>query len=136
MSKPWGLLRQVFVAFSEYINFKGHYRNQGLKVTLVTKYFCHLQFLNKYSDIIFVAVTRFKRIHHDWCSKLFSCFKGKTFLAVKCLKFMISLYSYCFLFFLFNPNWHEGRYFSILVFFGSDFSAAEFLSKISKLFWR
>ena len=34
-----------------------------------------------------LAVTRLKRIHHDWCSKLFSCFKGQTFLAVKCLKF-------------------------------------------------
>ena len=85
MSKPWGRLHQIFMAFSEYISFKGHYRNQGLKVILVTKCLSP-SISDKYCDIIFVAVTRFKRIHHDWCSKLFSCFKGKTFLAVKCLK--------------------------------------------------
>ena len=34
-----------------------------------------------------------------------------------------------------NPNWHEGWYFHLHAFFGSDLSA-EFFSKISKLFYK
>ena len=36
---------------------------------------------------------------------------------------------------LFNPNLHEGRYFSLLSFLGQILSV-EFLSKFSKLFWK
>ena len=38
-------------------------------------------------------------------------------------------------FFVLNPNWHEGGHFPPLALFGSNLSA-EFLSEISKLFWR